>query len=507
MKNTKKNVTKMSKFEATMIACQRAKAQALKESGAKKISKPKANKKSVNESKKVARKVQNKKVENAVRRRRMVEDEDYDPEVDDVDLPDDTASDAVIVIDPELDTDEYEANLDDLQAIIDETPDGEVPSTEEYVNDFVYTCPICGNNFFSDVEMGDGEECPVCGEEVDEFILVGGVELPDEALGDEGDEDFTDDEIVDDTSDEDIEDEPVEEESLEVDADTEECECDECLIKDADVTDEGDPLESKKIRRGSAKKESYKYMIDEKTLNPFLTKFIRENYKNATSMKAVRASIAGRRMRVECVVKFKSGSTKKTTLTFENFIPTMKVRTISAKADSAFKIESRKAVPFKFEAYTKNNVIRFTGMKYDFITKKEGKRVQVYGKYVMNEGKMSFRRGNKKVRFGSCSANLKESFKFEVSEDEGELPDGSPELYLVVNDEISISIMNGEYINEDGIIILINNDEEGESYFSYDFYFDTTKDAKDKALQLAKEISSDGFDAVVDKYDMGPVNY
>lgn len=403
MKNTKKNVTQMSKFEATMIACQRAKAQALKESGAKKISKPKATKKSINESKKVVHKAQNKKVENAVRRRRMVEDEDYDPEVDDADLPDDTASDAVIVIDPDLSTDEYEDNLDDLQAIIDETPDGEVPSTEEYVNDFVYTCPICGNNFFSDVEIGEGEECPVCGEEVDEFILVGGVESPDEALGGEGDEDFEDDgEVIDDeipeddiedVTDEPIEDEPIEEESLEVDTDIEECECDESLTKDADMTDEGDPLESKKIRRGSAKKEStYKYMIDEKTLNPFLTKFIKENYKNAVSMKAVRASISGRRMKVECMVKFKSGSTKKTTLTFENFIPTMKIRTLAAKADSAFKVESRNTVPFQFEAYTKGNVIRFTGMKYDFITKKEGKRVQVYGKYALKENHRSHRK-------------------------------------------------------------------------------------------------------------------
>jgi len=374
MKKTAKNVTPMSKFEATMFACQRAKAQALKENNAKKTTKT-ASKKS-----KSSIKTENRKVENALRRRRVVEDEEYDPEVDDVDLPEDTATDAVVVVDPELDTDEYEANLDDLQAIIDETPDGEVPSTEEYVGDFVYTCPICGNNFFSGTEMGAEEECPVCGEVVDEFILVGGVESPDEALGDEGEEDNDDLDVDADVDIDEVNVDADDEIDEELDVDTGDVE-EESLTKDAKCKDLGDPI----------KKESYKYLIDEKTLDPFLTKFIKENYKNASSMRAVSAKICGRTLKIECDIKFKSGSTKKTTITIENFRPTAKVSSLTAKADSAFKVESKKAAPFTFEAFTKNNVIRFTGMKYSFITKKEGKRVQIYGKYALKENRSNFK--------------------------------------------------------------------------------------------------------------------
>lgn len=377
----------MNKFEATMIACQKAKknTSVLKEN--KKTSEKAS--KSMTENAKKTRKIQNKKVECACKRHRMVEEDEYDPEVDDVDLPADTATDAVVVVDPELDTDEYEANLDDLQAIIDDTPEGETPETDEYIDDYVYTCPICGNNFFSDTEMSN-EACPVCGEEVDEFILVGEVEPAGEASADEEDmEDFDDEEIVDDEEDleADLDDVADDEEDLEADIDDEDL--DECLYKDAKCKDEGPAIrkESKRrteSRRTSAKKESYKYMINEKTLNPFLTKFIKENYKNAQSMRAVGAKISGKTLKIECEIKFKSGSVKKTTIALEGFVPSVKKRTFNAKADSAFKVESKRA-PFKFEAFTKGNIINFSGMSYIFLTQKEGKKLQISGKYSLKE--------------------------------------------------------------------------------------------------------------------------
>ena len=40
----------------------------------------------------------------------------------------------------------------------------------------MYTCPACGNNFFSEVEMTAGDTCPVCGEVPDDFIDSGMVE-------------------------------------------------------------------------------------------------------------------------------------------------------------------------------------------------------------------------------------------------------------------------------------------------------------------------------------------
>lgn len=363
-KATQANITKMSKFEATMFACQKAKA--LKENKT-----TKKNTKVVTESRSMNKKrikAQNKKVENALRRRRVVEEEEYDPEIDD-ELPEDTVDDAVLVIDPELDAEEFEDNLDDLQTIINDTPEGEVPSTDEYVNDFVYTCPICGNNFFSDTEMTGDEPCPVCGEEVDEFILVGDIESPEEALGaDEEDEDIVDDADEDLDVDEDID------EDLDADVDVDDIEdVEECLTKDAKTKDNGPAI----------KKESYAYLLDEKTLNPFLTKFIKENYKNTVSMKAIGAKVAGKTLKIECQIRFKSGASKKTTISLEGFTPSMKKKTFKAKADSAFKVESKTARPFTFEAFTRGKIIKFTGMNYSFITKKEGKRVQIYGKYAL----------------------------------------------------------------------------------------------------------------------------
>lgn len=385
--NKTKNVAQMSKFEATMIACQRAKASALKET--KKIAKPKATATLESKNKKRAIKSQNKKTE-SILRRRMVEEEEYDPEMDE-DLPEDTVSDAVIVVDPELDTDEYEANLDDLQAIIDDTPEGEVPSTDTYVGDFVYTCPICGNNFFSDNEMSN-EPCPVCGEEVDEFILVGDIAAPGAGDADvDVDLEDGDEEVDVDLDVEEPEEDDELDEELDIDAEIDDTAVEgcgkkkkrECLFKDAKCKDEGPAI----------KKESYKYLIDESTLNPFLTKFIKENYKNATSMKAVGARISGRTIKIECEIKFKSGSTKKTTISLEGFAPSAKKRAYKAKADSVFKVESKRATPFVFEAFTVGNkVIRFAGMKYNFITKKEGKRLQVFGNYALKENRSTKKR-------------------------------------------------------------------------------------------------------------------
>lgn len=102
--------------------------------------------------------------------------------------------DADFAVDPE----ETSENKDEVVLIIDpELPtDEEVPedAAENLVGDFVYKCPICGANYVCDPnseseyvsldENGVPTECPVCGEDTDQ-ILVGEIAPAEEVEGDE----------------------------------------------------------------------------------------------------------------------------------------------------------------------------------------------------------------------------------------------------------------------------------------------------------------------------------
>lgn len=348
------NIGNVSVFEKTMNACLESKRVAA--------------------SKKTSKKTNNKMVNEAVSKRKVYKESD-DLEDDPApgmpdDVMDDVADDVMVVVDPEIDADDIDDAAADAQSIVDGTPDGETPMTDEYIGDYTYTCPICGNTFFSETEMSDGDECPVCGDTPNGYVLVGEVQSA------EGSED-------------DLEDE--DEEDLDPDVDLDE--------PDDDIVDEESFNRGAAKRRiGGAKREgrkapSYKYLLDESTFNPFLTKFIRENYKNATSFKIVSAKRCGKRLTMEGVIRFKSGNTKKATLAVENFVPTKSGMTLSARdLSNTFKVESKKAVPFMFKARMEGNVIKCEGLKYNFITKpmtESKKRLQVSGSLI-RESKRSF---------------------------------------------------------------------------------------------------------------------
>lgn len=266
------------------------------------------------------------------------------------DIVDDVADDIMVVVDPEIDSDDTSSAASDAQDIIDSTPDGEIPSTDEYIGDFTYTCPICGNTFFSEVEMNSGDECPVCGESPDGYVLVGSVESTESVEDDEENLDIED---------------PVEDEEL--------------------VPDDSEAMESFRRSRRTSKRTYSRYSLDESTFNPFLNKFIRENYKNAKSFNIVNASMRNSKLSLECKLSFKSGNSKKVNLVIENFKPARRM-TLAAREDGTFKLESKRAkvAPFVFESImTSNKIIKCLGMKYNFITRvKEGKRAQVSGKLI-----------------------------------------------------------------------------------------------------------------------------
>lgn len=323
-------------FEKTMRMCLESKKTSIDPKKAKK-----AASKRVTEAKKTSRRLRENDYEDEVLpgdpAPGMVDD--YDDEVmDDI-------SDVVVVVDPEMDADEISDAAETAQEIIDGTPEGEDPVTDEYVGDMTYTCPICGNTFFSEEEMNEGDECPVCGDTPDAFVAVGEVApATDEETGDE---------------------------DLEIDVDS---------AEEDDEEDE-DTLES---RNRARKAPRSLFSLDESTFNPFLNKFIRENYKNAKSFVITGATRSGKRLALECKLTFKSGKSKNVTLTVENFKPA-KNMILAAREDGSFKSESRgaKVAPFIFKTSMIGRTIRCEAMKYNFITSiKEGKRAQISGNLI-----------------------------------------------------------------------------------------------------------------------------
>lgn len=84
--------------------------------------------------------------------------------------------DIVTVIDPDLSTKEFKEKQQEVNDIINNTPEGENVVDTEYVGMKIYTCPLCLSNFYSEVEMDDEVQCPVCFETPDKFVYLGTVE-------------------------------------------------------------------------------------------------------------------------------------------------------------------------------------------------------------------------------------------------------------------------------------------------------------------------------------------
>lgn len=328
----------------------------------------------------------------------------YD-DVDEVETMDDIQDDVVVVVDPELDADEVEDAAAEAQEIVDGTPEGEVPTTDEYVGDKTYTCPICGNTFFSETEMKEGDACPVCGETPTAFVLVGEVaDAEEEPAEDETapEEDIPADEEVPEEEPEDAEDIPeddaVEEESVDPDKKKvcPECGKDPCVCEcneELEHIDRKPIMRKAESKKPAIRKESkVRFQIDDSTFNPYLNKFIRENYKNARSFKMTGATLNKNRvLTLECKITFKSGNSKNVKLKTEGFRAFNGKRAyIDFREDGAFKTESKaKVAPFIFTTSMKNNVLKCEGMKYNFVSKiSESKKAHVYGKVMIESGRL-----------------------------------------------------------------------------------------------------------------------
>ena len=312
-------------------------------------------------------------------------DPDLDPESD-VQMGD-FADDVVVVIDPEVAPD---------------TEPGDMPPVEEYVGDLTYRCPICGNSFFSETEMAEGEECPVCAEIPGEgFELVGEIAATDDVAEDEK----ADDEKKDEEPKDDEKEEVIDVEELEVD----ETEKEESVNRrparrpaprrEARST----PPARRPVRRPVAERRTpsrrpVRRPVAEQRTTPvrrpvkkmedisfskYLTRFVRENYKNARSLRLVGATKNNNKLTLECRLVMKSGKARNIKLTCEgyrsqgNFV-------LRATDDGILKRESKSA-PMTFKCSVRNGAIVCEGMRYDYITRiSESKKAHVRGQY-MNE--------------------------------------------------------------------------------------------------------------------------
>ena len=127
--------------------------------------------------------------------------------------------DILVVTDPEVTSEEYDEVIERAQEIVEDTPEGNVPFDEEYVGQYLLTCPICGTTFVSQQMLEPGATCPACMEVPESFVVKGKIDTDENVAIDSGlqvDEEQKEktEAVPDTTSIEDIE-EPVEEEDME----------------------------------------------------------------------------------------------------------------------------------------------------------------------------------------------------------------------------------------------------------------------------------------------------
>ena len=116
---------------------------------------------------------ENKKVRS---KKLLKEDIDNEDDIKDIQDVDGYEHDVITVMDPELSTDEFIEKQDEINKLIDETPEGEKVVDTEYVGMKIYQCPLCLTNFYTENEPREEEKCPVCYETPEQFIYLGTVE-------------------------------------------------------------------------------------------------------------------------------------------------------------------------------------------------------------------------------------------------------------------------------------------------------------------------------------------
>ena len=100
--------------------------------------------------------------------KRLTESNSTDQTVDGI------VEDIIVVTDPDITISENQKEI--AQDIINQTEEGEIPFNEEYIGQYIQTCPICGSSFITKTILRQNDVCPICLDRPDDFVMVGRLE-------------------------------------------------------------------------------------------------------------------------------------------------------------------------------------------------------------------------------------------------------------------------------------------------------------------------------------------
>ena len=323
-----------------------------------------------------------------VESRKFFEENDIDDLEKDFAVPEDEKSDEVVlVIDPELPSDE------------------EIPeeAAEEMVGDKVYKCPVCGSNYVCNCdndgmiegvevdEDGAPLECPICGDDADQ-ILIGEIAPAEEAPGeevdpepekpeeDEGEEETPAEEGVPEEVKDDLgeslakdSDEALEEENPVEDPEN-------MMVLDTDSVEVNEEEEEEKPAPEVVVTDSeVTLVLDDAKLESMMNKMIKENYKGNPVFQVTKVSRNGNNLKIEYVVR-NGKKTSKGLLVGEGFNKDSRLMKISFRDKGAFTESFAKTPSMVVEFARIGNKVIPTKMKYDFKVKVNESLYQVVGK-------------------------------------------------------------------------------------------------------------------------------
>ena len=331
-----------------------------------------AARRAVNEHKMIN--VKNLKVES----RRVFEETDYDEVEQDfaTEVSEDNPDEVVLVIDPELPTEE-------------EVPED---AAEKMVGDLVYKCPVCGSNYvcgcgedgmIEDMELNDDgtpAECPICGDDADQILIGEIAPAEDVDAEDETDLDPQDSDDAESAEDEEVvedeaEDEVVEEESLDVVTEDLDSEMDDPAAEVVDDLEEVPAVLDLEIPAETPAQEeaptvevnnsTVTLVLDDQKFESMMTRVIKENYKGNPSFKITRCSSRQGKLRVEYMVRDGKKVTKGV-LVGEGFDRKSRRMKLSFSDKGAFTESFTKTPSFIVECVRVRNAVTPVSVKYDY---------------------------------------------------------------------------------------------------------------------------------------------
>lgn len=308
------------------------------------------------------------------------------------------------------DFEEFKDNddTDDVITIVDPEAESEEDLSDSYIGKVILDCSVCHTDIYKDKsevvideEQGlanVGEECPYCFS-IDGFKVIGEVKPFSET------EVETDDDVevkvdgkkvsADDDEDDDEDDEDMNESLENVKLDTGDQEI-EITAHDKEPTLGGDemiaPLDDDTAAEiasnddEDSEKDSDEVDVDlddfsEEEFDNLGESYLKKVYNNVDGYQTVKASSNGNSLKLEGLIKFKSGKTKKTSFVFESSTITKsgKAKFIGENAQI-----SRGKKSFTLTGSLKNNKFIAESLNYNYRAKDAGsdKSTRVYGTVI-----------------------------------------------------------------------------------------------------------------------------